>query len=321
MELEYPEQRIAKRLHERFDLKMPVDVSGLAARYADVRRAEFPVDVDGVSVGLKQPGVKPRIYLNKAKPRRRQRFTLAHELGHVLIPWHVGTIVDDVDVEESDEHSRYWDMEEEANRFATELLMPESAVRTLWRELGSFREVVEELRDEAKVSVDAATLRTLRLGPPGYVVVRSEGSKVIWGATTEGTLSNRPCEGEKVSRNLVNPHVSYDSLEAYGGKYHYWQESDDHPIPAETGESWRDILDEIVQAVAARDPVGVKRTINGIVAFANSSIRLNRSRDRIYAAALQKTRNRSDPDQDVGRVTDHRRFPDFLVAKIYSLKL
>lgn len=66
--------------------------------------------VDGISI--KSLNLPPIILLNRNSPGDRQRFTLAHELGHIIM------------------HRYPTDtMEDEANRFAAELLMPEFDIR------------------------------------------------------------------------------------------------------------------------------------------------------------------------------------------------
>lgn len=62
-------------------------------------------DIDGVT--LRPPGMRPVIVLNRNRPADRKRFSLAHEYGHVVL------------------HPYPYDgMEQEANEFAAELLMP-----------------------------------------------------------------------------------------------------------------------------------------------------------------------------------------------------
>lgn len=60
----------------------------------------------------------PIIYLNRNKPPDRQRFTLAHELGHIVMHSdYIPKIIDNV--------------EEEADRFASEFLMPTNEFKSL----------------------------------------------------------------------------------------------------------------------------------------------------------------------------------------------
>lgn len=78
---------------------------------AMVMICDFPSPkIDGISRWV--PGLPPLFFLNRAIPGDRQRLTLAHELGHVLLH------------RTPNEH-----MEEEANRFAAELLMPKAEIR------------------------------------------------------------------------------------------------------------------------------------------------------------------------------------------------
>jgi len=58
------------------------------------------------------------VILNDNMPNYRKRFTLAHELGHIIMHLPFSPIVDS-----------YRDVETEANRFASEFLMPEFDIR------------------------------------------------------------------------------------------------------------------------------------------------------------------------------------------------
>ncbi|WP_223587490.1 ImmA/IrrE family metallo-endopeptidase [Microbacterium sp. OVT16B] len=99
---------------------------------ANVLRATLDDDVSGLLV--KEPSDEAAtIYLNSDDHERRQRFTCAHELGHLSrrgsIPGERLGYVDSRDLE-----SRTGKNPEEvwANQFAAELLMPAAAVRALW---------------------------------------------------------------------------------------------------------------------------------------------------------------------------------------------
>jgi hypothetical protein len=75
---------------------------------------------------------QPIIYLNFEVPEEIQRFTCAHEIGHLLDPAAAGRQMVDYDVSLS---SRATDpLEVWANRFAGALLLPEGNVRLLRRE-------------------------------------------------------------------------------------------------------------------------------------------------------------------------------------------
>lgn len=65
--------------------------------------------IDGVSYRI--PGLPPIIFLNHNQPADRMRFSLAHELGHLVMHAYPGP-----------------NMEQEANQFASALLMPAAEI-------------------------------------------------------------------------------------------------------------------------------------------------------------------------------------------------
>jgi len=68
------------------------------------------LSVDGVTISA--PGMPPCIFLNRNQPADRQRFSLAHELGHIVMHRVPSPT-----------------MEDEANAFASALLMPAREIR------------------------------------------------------------------------------------------------------------------------------------------------------------------------------------------------
>lgn len=134
-----PARRAALDVLERFwansdgKVNFPVDPVAIAKSMGvNVLSAELDDDVSGLLVKAPEDP-NATIYLNREDHERRQRFTCAHELGHLS---RRGTAdgekfgyVDSRDLE-----SRSGKNPEEvwANRFAAELLMPAAAVRALW---------------------------------------------------------------------------------------------------------------------------------------------------------------------------------------------
>jgi Zn-dependent peptidase ImmA (M78 family) len=120
---------LRERYHELFEApKLPVPVESIAEDLLGLNVEE--ADLDGVS-GLLYPAER-QIYVNAAEPKTRQRFTLAHELGHWVCQHLEGQQEpvycrsDQVGVGEGRLRER------EANVFAAELLMPEPLVRMAW---------------------------------------------------------------------------------------------------------------------------------------------------------------------------------------------
>ena len=111
----------------------PVDPVAIAKSMgARVLRARLDEDVSGLLVKEPQDEAAT-IYLNSDDHEKRQRFTCAHELGHLSRRGSAANerigYVDSRDLE-----SRTGSNPEEvwANQFAAELLMPAAAVRALW---------------------------------------------------------------------------------------------------------------------------------------------------------------------------------------------
>jgi Zn-dependent peptidase ImmA (M78 family) len=97
-------------------------------------------------------GERAIIRVNKGDHIVRQRFTIAHELGHLL--WHpLGVQHRDPDF------SRWEPIEMEANNFAAELLMPEWMVRPAT----AVAESVEQLARMFEVSTPAMKFRLKNL--------------------------------------------------------------------------------------------------------------------------------------------------------------
>lgn len=111
----------------------PVDPVVIAQRLdANVVRAELEEDVSGLLVKSPEED-QASIFLNKRDSEKRQRFTCAHELGHLVSRPSAGEervgFVDyrDTLAGRGTDPDEIW-----ANQFAAELLMPSVAVRNLW---------------------------------------------------------------------------------------------------------------------------------------------------------------------------------------------
>src|SRR4051794_26244058 len=92
-----PEEKLANLVLRRKGLSPPVDVRTLAASYADVEEDNFPVSVDAVAIRRPFNHERPLILLNRRPAiwRGRLRFTIAHEIGHIVIPYHPGWLSSD----------------------------------------------------------------------------------------------------------------------------------------------------------------------------------------------------------------------------------
>src|ERR1700683_3832334 len=119
------EQQAARLLEENDIRRAPVPVDAIARAVGlDVRYSPGRPDVSGALI---RNGKSAVIAVNSAQHENRQRFTIAHEIGHFLL--HKGTNLhfdEDFSVKFRDALSSKAedDLEIEANQFAASLLMP-----------------------------------------------------------------------------------------------------------------------------------------------------------------------------------------------------
>lgn len=157
---------LAKRLLAEFKVKTPpVPVEAIiAGRGLSVVTVSEAVPLSGALYREQR-----EIVLNVlGRPRTRQRFTLAHELGH----WELrhspagDAIQDTIGFDGpfgDDERSQPKDPREvEANAFAAELLMPSAWIRRLPKGLGGF--TPEGLAAEYEVSLEAMFYQLMACG-------------------------------------------------------------------------------------------------------------------------------------------------------------
>lgn len=114
-------------------------------------------DFTGLSgLAFKRPEFK-LIVVNRLLPIEQKRFAIAHELAHIVMPHKGG-----YQLCFPGKNPR---MERGADRFAGELLMPESLVKKFWeryRENEEYR--IEVLAEKFEVSKSAMAIRVRRLG-------------------------------------------------------------------------------------------------------------------------------------------------------------
>lgn len=102
---------------------------------------------------------KKAIYINKNQSATRQRFTLAHEIGHAAFHEKEGNVIDyRKNIDSPDPSNR---KEVEANHFAANLLMPTEPFIWAWKSRGGDAERVAAYFG---VSKQSATIRAQYLG-------------------------------------------------------------------------------------------------------------------------------------------------------------
>ncbi|ROR90939.1 ImmA/IrrE family metallo-endopeptidase [Nocardioides aurantiacus] len=145
----------------------PVDVYELA-RQLEVAVVETTMGKDVSGMLIRDHGALT-VGLNKRQVDKRKRFTLAHELGHLVLHRGRPLIVDSsirYNLRDSTSATATNREEIEANRFAAALLMPEDAVRKAVQatQATTPEELQRKLGRIFEVSTEAMGYRLMNLG-------------------------------------------------------------------------------------------------------------------------------------------------------------
>lgn len=160
--------------------RIPVREIATALNIIEIREENL-VKLEGCLISPENKS-KGWILVNAGRSERRKRFTIGHELGHYLNPWHKPSTADglqcsskDLRAQEFKPGNRTVQMEVEANIFAAELLMPTE----LFRELLHRHESIDLNQvilaaDEFYVSREAAARRFVELSAEDAAVIFSK---------------------------------------------------------------------------------------------------------------------------------------------------
>jgi Zn-dependent peptidase ImmA (M78 family) len=154
---------------------------------------EFGIDVlyrpaesyDGALLRIRDARRGCIVINSRIREESRKRFTLAHEIGHFVLPGQ-----QEVSAPCKQQRIENWDAdlyrpELEANRFAAEILMP----RGLMAEFVQSEPSLESIRSIAQLcgtSLTASAVRLITLTPHRAAVVWSQNQKILWSKLSEG---------------------------------------------------------------------------------------------------------------------------------------
>jgi hypothetical protein len=306
---------MAARLVERLNLAPPIDVEKLCSSFADLSFKKFPIDIDGLCLDLKIPGKRPKVWVSRTMPFVRRRFTLAHEIGHIIIPWHRGTIIDDIEAPQSSEKGRYWDMEAEANRFAAELLMPSAWATGLAERSEHAAGLMHTIHQIAQVSFPAAFLKTARFGPSGFVGAEVRDGVIVRSLRTPGTHS-LPLEVKTLVQH-VSMQAAHEPRVVHGTDtaYYWWQIREELEDPGGDLPDWRQILNLILTEIPAEYRPKVRASVNAVIGLAIGREPKGGDVRRIFRRGMEALQNREANNPWVKHVISHPKFADYILAR------
>ena len=174
-------RKIAQKLSNKHHLSPPVDVFALAEK--ENLRIQYEGNQMGIDGAAKLNADPPIITLNSEQTYQpRVRFTLAHEIGHVKIPWHTGVkgcSTDDPYVQV--QAKKQVDSQElEANAFASEILIPREWLRQKIDMIDDFPLLLEQITRETGASTMACFYALENVLPSGHIIYITAPSMSYW---------------------------------------------------------------------------------------------------------------------------------------------
>lgn len=314
--------RLAGALHSRHSLTIPVDIDALSFEYADVHNEAWPFDCDAITVGLVSE--RPTIFLKDGVPRLRRRFTLAHELGHVVIGWHIGDVAcspyrggspqaegPNLEGQRVLSLAGFRGNEREANSFASQILLPWSYLNDL-----ASNEDMNYLLDgvdAAEISAHAGLLGLSRALQPGFVFSfqKVTGEPLTY-ITSPGT--SLPFRNSQVNRRLLQREAKDSGETSLGRRSVAWYRLTEHDhMPSDDGISSRELLSEAIQSTNL-SPSAADALAKKIQAVASGLLSKLRG-DEVQTLGTLRHRFTSF-EHDGSEAIDKELLDRFLVAKV-----
>lgn len=272
-----PEQRVAAKVIAKHGLTFPADVQSFASQLADIEFDELPTKCDAVVLTARPKHPKPLIILNKNNPPTRLRFTIAHELGHMFIPWHMGTFACHVNGRIQLTDRLYASTEAESNRFASELLLPSDWLSGLVASGMSPAQMTRFARSAAGVSSAACALALIQALPAGYLFAMTDGAGCVQIAVSSpGSALHPPENGDLIDVDEYSQRCTlYETVICpLDHVLHWWRYVgvSQKAVLSDTRTS-SEILRAIVTSVVHTETQATQMTqrINGIIGSANGS--------------------------------------------------
>lgn len=180
------------RAHWKTPLGPVTDLTGLAeaAGVMVVHSKRVQSTVDGVTFAV--PGLPPLIALNSDQPADRMRFTLAHEIGHLVM-----------------HRFPTRNMEAEANTFAGALLLPGRELRLNFAGRRVDLALLASLKPIWKVSMQSLLMRARELD-----IISPDQARYLWKQISQRKMRLReppeldfPIEAPQTMRALFDFHI------------------------------------------------------------------------------------------------------------------
>ncbi|WP_445679525.1 ImmA/IrrE family metallo-endopeptidase [Radicibacter daui] len=189
--------------------------------------------LDGLEGGLivAEDKSEGAILVRSDRPERRKRYTIAHEIGHYVNPWHKASSPEGFRCRSSDmrldrykKNDPFAQMEVEANEFAAELLMPIAQLKHFLKgKSGADIGQILGISDRFDVSREAAARRFVDFSEEPIVILFSHDGVIRYVKSSEDAPKISVWGGDRLP--LASLSVTYP---AKIGKVTGWEEVPGH---------------------------------------------------------------------------------------------
>lgn len=341
-------KNFAQTVRRRNNIESSFDIFELTKEYADLEiEHDLPFEFDAVCYFR---DTKPFILLNGDIPKTRQRFTLAHEIGHIVMPGHKSIFAcnpdsvfskeydfnnmdfDDFDEDAWDAYDAindYYSKEKEANEFASELFLPEKWIKTLIYSDRSYEEIILEALKASNLSIQAVTLAVMKWIRPGVVVkiehINFKGSFISFARKTyvnefgytPKEIKQNPSLFEILKSNAQTVEIfdinNYTVTVCY--LYSQIEISDEIIVPNK--KSTEIILDFLYTHHIEKEAKSVYRSINGILSNLNSRTPIA---DMSKSEYFQEVKNTFSKRDKLAYVVESIEFQQYIYKRYDELK-
>ncbi|MCF8146259.1 MAG: ImmA/IrrE family metallo-endopeptidase [Deltaproteobacteria bacterium] len=170
-------ERLASGVVDEFGICLPGHIRVRDIAFAK-RAAVVEEKLTGAAASIVKAGSRATIRISPSDSPERKRFSIAHELGHLLMD-HIESIqrvCSDADMMNWHQESQ----ETQANFFASELILPAKLVHERC-DIGNISfEPVKKIAKDFRASLTATAIKFVRLCPEKCAVVHSANGKIKW---------------------------------------------------------------------------------------------------------------------------------------------
>nr|WP_279539010.1 ImmA/IrrE family metallo-endopeptidase [Paenarthrobacter sp. MSM-2-10-13] len=209
---------------------------------------------------------KVAVFIRATDNLLRERFTMAHELGHLLLPWHLPNA--NCEVGEGALDLPTYSLEAEADVFASCLLVPDAWLLHQVQRFGDdMSQLLREL-NAAEVTTAAALQALRRYLLAGWVFVSYGERQVI--TATRGTRLPHASTNEEVVAYLAGECHAQGEASLNGFPVQWYRMVESVALPQRSPDDVRSDRQVLLDAIAMVEPDSQRR--NSIAQSANGKV-------------------------------------------------